>query len=154
MAFTVGAYTPDTHIAEELQKFPDGPLIKKQIQQFLGIVQYLRNFIPRVAQMIRPFQLMLKKDADSWTEKQTRTVRKLKTATQNLPALVIPSIGQRILQTDASDKYWSAVLLEDKNGHRHICGYKSGPFKKSKTHYHSTFKEILAIKYGIQKFEF
>jgi hypothetical protein len=48
---------------------------------------------------------MLKKDADSWTEKQTQAVRKLKTATQNLPVLVIPSTGQRILQTDASDKY-------------------------------------------------
>jgi len=117
MVFADGAYTPDTHIAEELQKFPDGPLTRKQIQQFLDIVQYLRNFIPQVAQMTRPFQLMLKKDADSWTEKQTRAVRKLKTATQNLPALVIPSIGQRILQTDASDKYWSVVLLEDKNGH-------------------------------------
>jgi hypothetical protein len=31
---------------------------------------------------------------------------------------------------------------------------QSGSFKKSETHYHSTFKEILAIKYGIQKFEF
>jgi hypothetical protein len=57
---------------------------------------------------------MLKKDTDSWTEKQTRAIRKLKTATQNLPALVIPSTGQRVLQTDASDKYWSVVLLEDK----------------------------------------
>jgi len=154
MVFTDGAYTSGTHIAEELQKFLDGPLTRKQIQQFFSIVQYLRNFIPRVAQMTRPLQLMLKKDADSWTEKQTRAVRKLKTATQNLPALVIPSTGQRILQTDASDKYWSVVLLEDKNGHRHICGYKSGSFKESETHYHSTFKEILAVKYGIQKFEF
>jgi len=54
MVFTDGAYTPGTHIAEELQKFLDGPLTRKQIQQFLGIVQYLRNFIPRVAQMTRP----------------------------------------------------------------------------------------------------
>jgi hypothetical protein len=49
MIFADGAYTPDTHIAEELQKFPDGSLTRKQIQQFLGVVQYLRNFIPRVA---------------------------------------------------------------------------------------------------------
>ena len=81
--------------------------------------------------MTRPLQLMLKKDADSWTEKQTQAVRKLKTTTQNLLVLVIPSTGQRILQTDVSDKYWSVVLLEDKNGHRHICGYKNGSFKKS-----------------------
>ena len=97
---------------------------------------------------------MLKKDADPWTEKQTQAVKQLKTATQNLLALVIPSTEHRILQTDASDQYWSAVLLEDKDGHQHICGYKSGSFKESETHYHSTFKEILAVKYGIQKFEF
>ena len=154
MIFADGAYTPDTHIAEELQKFSDGPLTRKQVQQFLGIVQYLINFIPRVAQMTRPLQLMLNKDADLWIEKQTQAVKQLKTTTQNLPALVIPSIGQRILQTNASDQYWSVVLLEDKNGHRHICGYKSGSFKETETHYHSTFKEILAVKYGIQKFEF
>jgi len=153
MVFVDGACTPDTHIAEEIQKFPDSPPTRKQIQQFLGIIQYLRNFIPQVAQMTRPLQL-LKKDADCWIEKQTRAVRKLKTATQNLSALVIPSTGQRILQTDASDKYWNVVLPEDKNGHRHICGYKNGSFKESETHHHSTFKEILAVKYGIQKFEF
>jgi hypothetical protein len=154
MVFTDGAYTPGAHIAEELQKFSDGPLTRKQVQQFLGIVQYLRNFIPRVAQMTRPLQLMLKKDADPWTEKQTQAVRQLKTTTQNLSTLVIPSTGHRILQTDANDQYWSVVLLEDKNGHRHICGYKSGSFKESETHYHSIFMEILAVKYGIQKFEF
>jgi hypothetical protein len=92
---------------------------------------------------------MLKKDVDPWTEKQTQAVRQLKTATQILHALVIPSTGQHILQTDASDKYWSVVLLEDKDGHRHICGYNSGSFKESESHYNSTFKEILAVKYGI-----
>jgi hypothetical protein len=97
---------------------------------------------------------MLKKDANSWTKKQTQAVRKLKTATQNLPALFIPSTSQHIIQIDTSDKYWSAVLLEDKDGHRHIYGYKSGSFKESETHYHSTFKEILVVKYEIKKFEF
>jgi hypothetical protein len=65
MIFTDGACTPDTHIAEELQKFSDGPFTRKQVQQFLGIIQYLRNFISKVAQMTRPLQLMLKKDAKS-----------------------------------------------------------------------------------------
>jgi hypothetical protein len=31
---------------------------------------------------------------------------------------------------------------------------QSGSFKKSEIHYHSTFKEILAVKYDIQKFKF
>jgi len=62
MIFKDGAYTPGIHIAEELQKFSDGTFTRKQVQQFLGIVQCLRNFIPRVVKMTRPLQLMLKKD--------------------------------------------------------------------------------------------
>ena len=60
----------------------------------------------------------------------------------------------RILQTDASDEYWAAILLEEKNSKRSVCGYKSGKFKQSEAHYHSTFKEILAVKRGIEKFQF
>ena len=104
--------------------------------------------------MTRPLQLMLKKDVASWREKQTQAFKQLKTATKKLHTLVIPSTGQRILQTNVSDKFWSVVLLEDKDGHRHICGHKSGSFKESETDYHSTFKQILAVKYDIQKFEF
>jgi hypothetical protein len=38
MIFRDGAYTPDTHIAEELQKFSDGHFTRKQVQHFLKIV--------------------------------------------------------------------------------------------------------------------
>jgi len=31
---------------------------------------------------------------------------------QNPPALKIPGTGQRILQTDASDHYWRAIMIE------------------------------------------
>jgi len=48
---------------------------------------------------------MLKKDVESWTNKQTQAVKQLKTTIKNLSALVIPSTGQHILQIDASDKY-------------------------------------------------
>jgi hypothetical protein len=48
---------------------------------------------------------MLKKDAKSWTDKQTQAVKQLKITTKNLPVLVIPSTGKRILQTNSSDKY-------------------------------------------------
>ncbi|PKI32407.1 hypothetical protein CRG98_047204, partial [Punica granatum] len=98
-----GQYQPELHVAQELLKYPEEPLTKKQIQLFLG---------------------------------------------------TIPSTGKRILQTDASERYWETVLLEQLEGKRHICGYRSGRFKLSEQHYHSTFKEILAVMNGIKKFEF
>ena len=57
-------------------------------------------------------------------------------------------------QTDASDDYWSAILLEEINGVRHFCAHASEQFKDSEKNYHVIYKEILAVKYGIKKFKF
>jgi len=58
------------------------------------------------------------------------------------------------LQTNASDEYGAVALFEDIDRKRNICGYKNGAFKPSKLHYPSTFEEILAVKHGIEKFQF
>ncbi|KAH9668396.1 hypothetical protein KPL70_021399 [Citrus sinensis] len=91
-------YQPGPHIAIELLKFPDTHLNRKQIQQFLGIVNY----------------------------------------------------------TDASDDYWSAILLEDINGVHHFCAHASGQFKDSEKNYHVIYKEILAVnlKTWFAKYDF
>ncbi|KAH9680007.1 hypothetical protein KPL71_026370 [Citrus sinensis] len=61
---------------------------------------------------------------------------------------------RRILQTDASDESWGAILLEETDGKEHFIAYASGHFSDTQIHYHSVFKEILAVKHGIQKFEY
>ncbi|KAG8472716.1 hypothetical protein CXB51_034748 [Gossypium anomalum] len=149
-----GSYQPQPHIAQELLKFPDENLSQKQVQQFYGIVNYIRDFIEKISVFTNPLRKMLKKNPPPWTEKQTKAIQKIKQIAQDVPPLQIPSNGRRILQTDASDKYWGAVLLEEIDGKRRLCGYKSGKFSNAEKHYHSTFKEILAVKYGISKFQF
>ena len=97
---------------------------------------------------------MLKKFALSWGPSQTVAVQHLKRITQHPFPLKIPTKGQRILQTDASDEYWVAVLLEKLDSNESYCAHASGQFKESEKYYHVIYKEILAINYGIQKFEF
>ncbi|GJW66778.1 putative reverse transcriptase domain, viral movement protein [Tanacetum coccineum] len=99
---------------------------------------------------------MLKKNPPQWTPRQTKAVKAIKFLAEKMPPLKIPAFTEkRILQTDASDECWGVVLLvQDNNNKRHVCGYKSGTFKASEQHYHSTFKEILAVKRGIEKFQF
>ena len=46
MVLKDGHYQPDPHIATELLEFSDTHLNKKQIQQFLEIVNYVHDFIP------------------------------------------------------------------------------------------------------------
>ncbi|KAK9028849.1 hypothetical protein V6N11_025986 [Hibiscus sabdariffa] len=149
-----GKYHPGSHIAQELLKFPYKDLSKKQILQFLGIVNYLRDFVPKISKYTNPLRKMLKKEPPQWSTSQSKAIKMLKEILQQLPSLQIPSNGKRILQTDASDKYWGAILFEEKDKKRHLRGYKSGRFSDAEIHYHSTFKEILAVKKAISKFEF
>ncbi|KAH9668365.1 hypothetical protein KPL70_021385 [Citrus sinensis] len=78
---------------------------------------------------------------------QTESVKQLKAIAQSPPPLRIPTSGQHILQTDASDDYWSAILLEDINDVRHFCAHASGQFKGTEKNYHVIYKEILAVNY-------
>ena len=56
-----GHYQPGKHIAQELLHFPDQQLSKKQVQQFLGIINYIRDFIPHVDHYTRHLSALLKK---------------------------------------------------------------------------------------------
>ncbi|KAH9716873.1 hypothetical protein KPL71_021611 [Citrus sinensis] len=153
MVITNGHYQPGPHIATELLKFPDTNLTKKQIQQFFGIVNYVRDFILRVAIHTSQLSRMLKKQYPPWGPAQTEAVKQLKVIAQSPPPLRIPTTGQRILQTDASDDYWSAILLERIDGMDHFCAYASGQFKESKKNYHVIYKEILAVNYRIKNYK-
>ncbi|PKI46084.1 hypothetical protein CRG98_033539 [Punica granatum] len=93
-------------------------------------VNYLRDFLPKIAMLTRPLEKMLKKDAPSWGSSQTKAIKELKAQLLSMLPLQISSTGKRILQTDASDRYWGVVLLEELNGKHHICGNRSGRFKQ------------------------
>ena len=71
-----------------------------------------------------------------------------------IPKLKPPSEGQLILQTDASDEFWAAVLLEKtSNENEELCGYASGEFTEHQKGYFTAEKETLAIFNDIQRFE-
>ncbi|KAH9780741.1 hypothetical protein KPL71_008198 [Citrus sinensis] len=56
-----GHYQPGKHIAQELLHFPDQQLSKRQIQQFFGIINYIRDFIPHVDHYTHHLSALLKK---------------------------------------------------------------------------------------------
>ncbi|KAH9792718.1 hypothetical protein KPL71_004246 [Citrus sinensis] len=154
MTIKDGHYQPGKHIAQELIHFPDQNLSKSQIQQFLGIINYIRDFIPHVDHHTRQLSALLKKNLPSWNNNHTLAVTMLKQIAQNPPPLKLITDGRRILQTDASDESWGAILLEETDGKEHFIAYASGHFSDTQIHYHSVFKEVLAVKHGIQNFEY
>ncbi|XP_048227223.1 uncharacterized protein LOC125369256 [Ricinus communis] len=132
----------------------------QHLEQFLAIIQKYgimlseKKIIPHLSSYTCHLSKMLKKDPPPWGTEQTTAVKRLKELVHNPPPLTIPSTGHLILQTDASNHAWGAILLENLNNKEQLCGYASGQFSPSERHYHSTYKEILAVKYGIKKFKF
>lgn len=47
--------TPGSRFGKELQEFPDDSLTTKQIQQFIGIINYVLDFVPRVTSFVHPY---------------------------------------------------------------------------------------------------
>ncbi|KAH9698103.1 hypothetical protein KPL71_023883 [Citrus sinensis] len=140
-----GHYQLGKHIAQELLHFPDQQLSKRQIQQFLSIINYIRDFIPHVDHYTHHLSALLKKKPPEWTADHTIAVTTLKQIALNPPPLKLITDGKRILQIDASDESWGAILLEELNDKEHFITYASGQFSDTQKHYHSVFKEILAF---------
>ncbi|KAH9698124.1 hypothetical protein KPL71_023892 [Citrus sinensis] len=129
-------------------EFLDQHLSKKQVQQFLGIINYIRDFIPRVNHYTRHLSALLKKKPLEWNADHTTAVTTLKQIVENPPPLKLITDGKRILQTDASDESWGAILLKELNDKEHFIAYASGQFSDTQKHYHSVsaFPNILNFK--------
>ncbi|ALD49090.1 ORF5 [Atractylodes mild mottle virus] len=151
-----GSHKPQNHILEHIHKFPDRLEDKKQLQRFLGILTYASDYIPKLAQIRKPFQAKLKKDVTwSWTDSDTSLMIKIKKGLKSFPTLYHPKEEDNlIIECDASDSFWGGILKaktidEDKE---YICRYTSGSFKQAELNYHSNEKEILAAMNTIKKF--
>ncbi|KAI9173395.1 hypothetical protein LWI28_000671 [Acer negundo] len=129
MHISNGKYHPSPHLACQLLEFPDSNLTTKQVQQFLGIINFIRDFLPHVTRYTSILSALLKKNPSSWDRCHTDAITKLKEIAQSPPALTIPSTDQLILQTDASDTCCGAILIEEKDGQKSYCGHASGQFK-------------------------
>jgi hypothetical protein len=153
MILTQGTVELQDHVLKKLSEFPDEILDTKQLQRFLGCLNYIRQFYERQAEDVRILQKRLSK-ATPWNTHMTKAVQIIKQKIQNLPRLHLPDNSFKlILETDASHETWAAVLLQ-KNGPKleEVCMYTSGCFNDTEIKYPSSHKEILAVKLGIKKY--
>ena len=99
------------HVLTKLSEFPDELKDTKIIQCFLGVLNYVHKYIPRLYSKNDPIRINLH---SGWSPKATEAVKLLKAECQNLPKLKPPGDGFLFLQTDAFDDFWVAVLFERK----------------------------------------
>ena len=107
----------------------EAPTCKKDLQKFLGKVNYLRRFIFNLSGKIDSFApfLRLKDEAEfTWGVEQQESFEKIKNYLSSPPVLKAPKIGIPFrLYVAAEDKIIGAVLTQETEGKEYIITYLS-----------------------------
>ena len=135
---------------EKVQRVMDWPVPKsvKDVQKFLRLTNYYRQFIKDFAKVAKPLHEMTRKDV-KWNrgERQQKIFEELKEMFIIELVLVLPDLDKEMrVETDALDFAIEGVLsmkCEDKKWR--LVAYISKSLNKAKRNYEIHNKEMLAI---------
>jgi len=126
------------------------PTNLKELQSVLGMVNYLRAFIPNMADIVEPMRVLLKKDSTwLWSDNCERSFNTLKNILSKIPILANYDAKDEFrIQCDASQKAIGCCLFQkDKPVY-----YASKCLSITEQGYAQIEKEMLAIKFSCIKF--
>ena len=126
----------------------------KEVRSFLGLCSYYRKFVYQFATIAKPLHKLTETSKEfSWTEQCNKAFNQLKQSLMQAPILTFPTtVGQFILDTDASKYGIGAVLSQMQDGKEKVISYYSKCMSKAETNYCVTRKELLAVIKAVQQF--
>ncbi|QRW21934.1 Retrotransposable element Tf2 protein [Rhizoctonia solani] len=132
------------------------PKTVKQVQAFLGFVNYLRHFIPNFSLVARPLHNLTKKETPwLWNTLEEQAFQELKALVTK--ALVLIHLNPNLpyyLETDASGVAMGAILSQRGEDNRlHPVAYVSKSFSGVEVNYDTHDKELLAIIKALEEWQ-
>ncbi|XP_055388193.1 uncharacterized protein LOC129616589 [Condylostylus longicornis] len=126
------------------------PKCVKDLQRFLGMVNYLGPYIKNLSIETSNLRSLLKKETVwNWNSSHESEFNKIKSLLCNSPILVHFDPKKALtLSVDSSKDGMGAVLMHDKNA----IAYASTTLNDAQKNYSQIEKELLAIYYGCTKF--
>ena len=129
------------------------PKCVKDVQKFLGLANYYRQFIKGFASIARPLHDMVKKDKKwEWTEKQDKAFEELKRRFTEELVLAVPDLDKKMrMEVDASDYATERVLsMECEDGLWRPVVFLSKSLNETERNYEIHDKEMMAIIRGLE----
>lgn len=125
------------------------PKNKKDLQRYLGMINYLRNFIPNLSEISTPLRELLKKNNEwCWLAIHNESIKKLNKAITNTPVLKnFDETKSIVIQTDASKSALGSCLLQQNP----VC-FASKSLTTTECMYSQIEKEFLSILFSCKKF--
>ena len=131
---------------EFVDKFSDEIKNKKQLQRFLGSLNYVSDFIQDLSQLCAPLRQRLKKNPVPWNEDHTKIVKIVKSRVKTLPCISLSDPKAfKIVETDASGIGYGGILKQRIDNQERLVRYTLGTWNNAQLNYSTIKKEILSI---------
>ena len=133
------------------------PVTIRGLQEFVGMANFYRRFIPAAAQTMLPlFEALAGKPKTlSWSEDMVAAFRNTKRALANVALLAHPAQNAPIsLTADASDRAIGAVLEQFVNKGWQPLAFFSKKLRSPEKKYSAFDRELLALYLGIKHFRY
>lgn len=149
--FCAEGIKPDIEQVKAITKLAD-PKNKKELQSILGMANYLREFIPNMAELISPFRDLLKNNTIfSWNEYHSNALSKLKKVIANLPVLRhFDPEKSIVIQADASKDGMGCCLMQEGLP----ISFASRSMTPTECSYSQIEKELLSLIFACRKFHY
>ena len=157
--------SPDMNKVKLIQAWPT-PTNQKELQSFLGSVNYLSRFLPFLSDLRAPLQNLLKKDSEFiWTNVHQQTFDQLKLHVSNDVKLNFYDCSKPLyIEVDTSKKGIGAVMLQEdsivKNTSEcdisnNLCpiSYASKTLSPTESNYSNIECELLGVLFAITHFK-
>ena len=131
------------------------PKSVKDVQAFLGLAGYYRQYIPQFATIAKPLSHLISKEATwQWSVDAQHSFDTLKQKLTEAPVLGYPDINlPYILDTDASAVGVGAVLSQIQQGKEKVIAYYSKTLSPQERNYCVTRRELLAVVKAVSHFK-
>jgi hypothetical protein len=131
------------------------PTSRKEVQAFMGIVNFVRRFVPDFVAMVKPIHNILKQDCSfSWTDDVKNYFVRIKKAIISTPILAKPDFEKEfIICTNAKKEEISAILIEcDDQVNEKPVAYMIQSLSDDEFKYYFIEKHAFALVKVVEKF--
>jgi hypothetical protein len=125
------------------------------LRSFFGKINFVRRFIPNLAELAKPLNSLLKKDVKFiWDKKCDASFESLKKAIASAPVLVSPNYNKEFLiYSYASEDTIAGVLLQkNEENHEQPVAFMSKNLRDAELNYTTTEKQAYALVKSLKHF--